>query len=233
MNDKTFLMELRLIDPVKIKQSIVKKILKILNSNPNLTPDNVIKYSEGGAIASILLTWIINLIKWNAGHNRFIFDDATLAGGRLMNKELIPERDLDDNPEDPFKRINAYGLMKKKDDDLIGNPEDMYNVSGEKDFFSKSMAQASNKKINDARKNRSYMEHKKAKKIKKKTTKKQDPVGGNKGKYLESKQMVFTELQMLVPSTKSNLFVPGYTTSVTHMKREDQHHDLKPVLQSA
>ena len=232
MNDKTFLMELRLIDPVKIKQSLVKKILKILNANPNLTPDNVIKYSEGGAIASILLTWIINLIKWNAGHNRFIFDDATLAGGRLMNKELIPERDLDDNPEDPFKRINAYGLMKKKDEDAGNNRDDMYNTSGAKDFFSKSMADTSNKKITDARRNRSLMEPKKAKKVKKKTTKKQDAAGGNKGKYLESKQMVFTDLQMLVPSTKSNQFVPGYTTSVSHMKREEQHHDLKPVLQS-
>lgn len=232
MNDKTFLMELRLIDPVKIKQSLVKKILKILNANPNLTPDNVIKYSEGGAIASILLTWIINLIKWNAGHNRFIFDDATLAGGRLMNKELIPERDLDDNPEDPFKRINAYGLMKKKDEDAGNNRDDMYNNSGGKDFFSKSMADTSNKKISDARRNRSLMEPKKAKKVKKKTTKKQDAAGGNKGKYLESKQMVFTDLQMLVPSTKSNQFVPGYSTSVSHMKREEQHHDLKPVLQS-
>jgi len=63
MHEKTFLMELRIIDPVMIKQSVVRKILKLLNQNSNLTPDNVIKYSEGGAIASIMLTWIINLIK--------------------------------------------------------------------------------------------------------------------------------------------------------------------------
>jgi len=37
-----------------------------------LTPDNVIKYSEG---AAILLTWIINLVKWNAGHKMFSFDE--------------------------------------------------------------------------------------------------------------------------------------------------------------
>jgi len=55
-------------DPMKIKPSIIKKVLKILSENTNLTPDNVIKYSEG---AAILLTWLINLIKWNAGFKMF------------------------------------------------------------------------------------------------------------------------------------------------------------------
>ena len=138
MGYMTFRMELRLTDPIKIKQSIVKKVLKILNANPILTPDNVIKYSEG---AAILLTWIINLIKWNAGHNRFIFDEGTLAGGKLMNKELISEKELDDNQEDPFKRINAYGLMKKKEGE-DQNKQDEFDsknnsFGGTKDYFEK------------------------------------------------------------------------------------------------
>jgi len=87
MNQMTFRMELRLMDPVKLKPSIVKKILKILSQNPSLTPDQVMKYSEG---AAILLTWIINLIKWNAGHKMFSFDESTLAGKKDMNKELMP-----------------------------------------------------------------------------------------------------------------------------------------------
>ena len=64
-------------DPIKIKPTIIRKILKILSANPQLTPDNVIKYSEG---AAILLTWMINLIKWNAGYKIFTFDETTLAG---------------------------------------------------------------------------------------------------------------------------------------------------------
>lgn len=131
MGDMTFRMELRLTDPIKIKQSIVKKVLRILSANSSLTPDNVIKYSEG---AAILLTWIINLIKWNAGHSRFVFDEATLAGGKLMNKELIAEKDLEDNAEDPFKRINAYGLMKKKDNEHEPKPDE-FNQSGKNEFM--------------------------------------------------------------------------------------------------
>lgn len=64
-------------DPIKIKPSIIKKCLKILSQNQNLTPDNVIKYSEG---AAILLTWIINLIKWNAGYKVFQFDESQIGG---------------------------------------------------------------------------------------------------------------------------------------------------------
>ena len=38
--------------------------------------------SEG---ASILLTWIINLVKWNAGHTKYKFDEATLGGYIALN----------------------------------------------------------------------------------------------------------------------------------------------------
>lgn len=233
MNDKTFLMELRLIDPVKIKQNIVKKVLKILSSNPNLTPDQVIKYSEGGAIASILLTWIINLIKWNAGHNRFIFDDATLAGGRIMNKELVAEKDEEDGqPDDPFKRINAYGLMKKKDDEIANShlQDDDYNSMGGKDYFNKSLADISDRRFKGG-KNRSYMDTKKSKKNKKKNKKGVIEEPKSRGKFVESKQMVFTDLQMLVPSTKSNQFIPRHHESQDLKVNNTSHHDLKPVLQ--
>jgi len=33
--------------------------------------------------ASILLTWIINLIKWHAGHNKYKFDES--GGQKIMN----------------------------------------------------------------------------------------------------------------------------------------------------
>jgi hypothetical protein len=42
--------------------------------------------SEG---ATILLTWIINLIKWNAGHTKYKFDENAMGGQRLMNNALI------------------------------------------------------------------------------------------------------------------------------------------------
>lgn len=42
--------------------------------------------SEG---ATILLTWIINLIKWNAGHTKYNFDENALGGHRIMNHALV------------------------------------------------------------------------------------------------------------------------------------------------
>lgn len=87
LSSMTFRMELRLMDPVKLKPSIIWKVLKILSQNHSLTPDNVIKYSEG---AAILLTWIINLIKWNAGHKMFHFEEQNLDGTKDLNKQLIP-----------------------------------------------------------------------------------------------------------------------------------------------
>jgi hypothetical protein len=234
MNDKTFLMELRLVDPVKIKQSIIRKILKILSSNPTLTPDQVIKYSDGGAISSILLTWIINLIKWNAGHNRYIFDDATLAGGRMMNKELVANKDEEDTNDDPFKRINAYGLMKKKDDNMTPShpPDDEYHSTSDKDYFDKSLADISDKQFRKkSHKNRSYMDTNKSKNKRKIGTKGKKPEGPeHRGKYLESKQMVFTDLQMLIPSAKRTEHVPRYIDS-QELRNDSGHHELKPVLQ--
>ena len=42
--------------------------------------------SEG---ATILLTWIINLVKWNAGHTKYKFDENALGGHRIMNNALV------------------------------------------------------------------------------------------------------------------------------------------------
>ena len=71
MSSMTFKLELVLLDATKIKQSLVKRVVKVLNNfHKHLTPDNLAKINEG---SSILLTWIINLIKWNAGAVKYKF----------------------------------------------------------------------------------------------------------------------------------------------------------------
>ena len=66
MNSMTFKLELMLMDPTQIKSMLVRRVLKILNSNPKqLTPVNLLQIDQG---ASILLTWVINFIKWNSGY---------------------------------------------------------------------------------------------------------------------------------------------------------------------
>ena len=72
MSSMTFKLELVLLDATKIKQSLIKRVIKILNHfAKHLTPDNLMKINEG---ASILLTWIINLVKWNAGVFKYKFE---------------------------------------------------------------------------------------------------------------------------------------------------------------
>lgn len=68
---------------------LVKKVLKILNSNQkHLTPINMLQIDQG---ASILLTWIINFVKWNSGYKKFNYTenppDASQFGG------VMPEID--------------------------------------------------------------------------------------------------------------------------------------------
>jgi hypothetical protein len=71
--------------------------------------------SEG---ATILLTWIINLVKWNAGHTKYKFDENALGGHKVMNNALVARsNDFEDegtadayNTEDDHK-TNTYGLM--------------------------------------------------------------------------------------------------------------------------
>lgn len=71
MASMTFKLELVLMDPTRIKPSLIRKVVKILNRyHAYLTPNNIAKINEG---ASILLASVINLIKWNAGHTRYHF----------------------------------------------------------------------------------------------------------------------------------------------------------------
>lgn len=39
------------------------------------------------------MTWIINLIKWNAGHTKYKFDENALSGHRVMNNALIAKQE--------------------------------------------------------------------------------------------------------------------------------------------
>lgn len=92
MSSMTFKLELMLMNPTQIKPILVKRVLKILNQNSkNLTPVNLLQIDQG---ASILLTWVINFIKWNSGFRKYpmghyLADGASAAGGLL--------RDIDGN----------------------------------------------------------------------------------------------------------------------------------------
>lgn len=80
MSSMTFKLELVLLDASKIKQSLIKRVIKILNNfHRHLTPDHLAKINEG---ASILLTWIINLVKWNAGVSRYKFKQRVDNSGQ-------------------------------------------------------------------------------------------------------------------------------------------------------
>jgi len=150
-----------------------------------------------------------------------------------MNRELIAENDKDDDQDDPFKRVNAYGLMKKKEEAQTKSihPDSDYNSISGNDYYNKSIADITDQRFRGGGKHRGFMEPKKSKKSKKKgASKKQSSNSKNNGKFVESKQMVFTDLQMLVPSTKSNEFVPGYLESTDQNRNDSGQHDLKPVL---
>jgi hypothetical protein len=47
------------------------------NYQKQLTPENLAVINEG---ASILLTWVINFIKWNAGYSRFHHVNTSTGG---------------------------------------------------------------------------------------------------------------------------------------------------------
>lgn len=53
---------------------------------------------------------------------------------------------------------------------------------------------------------------------------------GSRGKYLESKQMVFTDLQMLIPSNKSSEIQRGLIEQSDKMRSEFGSNDLKPTM---
>lgn len=115
MGAMTFKMELMLMDPLQVKASLIKRVISILNQNQNLTPELVKHYSEG---AALLFVWVINFVKWNIGHKKFQFDEATLAGQKDLNRALVPlnteDNGVDEDEElKQLKRANAYGLMTK------------------------------------------------------------------------------------------------------------------------
>ena len=64
--------------------------------------------SEG---ATILLTWIINLIKWNAGHTKykFMYPPENQSPQKILNNALVPE-----NGEDFDQRHDGYNEVNKK-----------------------------------------------------------------------------------------------------------------------
>lgn len=83
MSSMTFKLELVLLDAAKIKPSLIKRVIKILNQHQKLlTPDVSCFFlflhflqllstiNEG---SSIILTWLINFIKWNAGVVKYRF----------------------------------------------------------------------------------------------------------------------------------------------------------------
>ena len=129
MSSMTFKMELMLMDVCQIKQSLIKRVIKILNNHQKqLTPDvtliminNIQGLSPISEGATILLTWIINLVKWNAGHTKYKFDENALTGHRVMNNALVARPDKEDedmdghhglsDPDNYNEKNNAYGIM--------------------------------------------------------------------------------------------------------------------------
>ena len=100
MTSMTFKLELMLMDPGQIKHNLVKRVLKILNNNQkSLTPINLLSVDQG---ASILLTWVINFIKWNTGYSRF-------GDG----KKEIPVAE----------GVSSNGILAKMDQSITNNDE--------------------------------------------------------------------------------------------------------------
>jgi len=45
------------------------------------------------------LIWIINLVKWHAGHNKYQFNEGTLGGHRVVNDQLDLETQTQEEVE--------------------------------------------------------------------------------------------------------------------------------------
>ena len=63
-----------LLDVTKLKAKCVKKAKYILTTTPNMNLEEVSKFSEG---ACILLTWMLNIIKWYLGSKYLISNSTT------------------------------------------------------------------------------------------------------------------------------------------------------------
>mmetsp|Transcript_11086 Transcript_11086/g.16868 ORF Transcript_11086/g.16868 Transcript_11086/m.16868 type:complete len:130 (-) Transcript_11086:995-1384(-) len=84
MNSMTFKLELMLMDPTQIKPPLIRKVLRILNKyQKQLTPVNLLQVDQG---ASILLTWIINFVKWHTGYQKYSFSQQTDPAKGILAK---------------------------------------------------------------------------------------------------------------------------------------------------
>ena len=137
-----------------------------------------------------------------------------------MNRELIPEKEDDQNDDDPFKRVNAYGLMKKKEEEP------------QKSYFESGVIPPEGHKEQEASHDFGHMQVKKIRKHKKKMKSKLQEQAKNRGKFLESKQMVFTDLQMLVPSIKPAEVPFSYPDPPENLRNDTSNDNLQPVLQN-
>lgn len=105
MNSMTFKLELMLMDPTQIKPQLVRRVLRILNNNhKNLSPVNLVQIDQG---ASILLTWVINFIKWHTGCIKYNFQSqgqATLPGVEALSNQggLLGNMDASITNNDDF-----------------------------------------------------------------------------------------------------------------------------------
>lgn len=115
MSSMTFKLELMLMDPTQLKPILVKKVLKILNSNQKqLTPVNMLQIDQG---ASILLTWIINFVKWNSGFKKFNYADNPPGASNFG--ALI--RDMDGSLQDQEFISQQQAFAHSSDHDSIND----------------------------------------------------------------------------------------------------------------
>jgi len=140
MNVMTFKMELMLFDISSIKMSDVNKVYKILTSTKNLHPDYLATISEGGAL---LLTWVINILKWYAGHKVYQASGSpsTLAGSKMDEFEAY-----DEYIKEQFNETqNALAINSKSDkkdstkrEESKGSPVKKNSKSKQEGYFLKS-----------------------------------------------------------------------------------------------
>lgn len=93
-----------------------------------------------------MLTWIINLVKWNAGHTKYKFDENALGGHKVMNNALLAKKNtydeygnsLDSYEEEP--KPNAFGLMLTNPNTFAHNQVQAGLASGTKDMKARKFA---------------------------------------------------------------------------------------------
>ena len=128
MSSMTFKLELVLLDAAKIKQSLVKRVIKILNNfHKHLTPDNLARINEG---SSILLTWIINLVKWNAGVVKYKFQHNPVPQQQdEAQEQMQPEQRVMSGEQAASDGMDprGYGWARKSSHDHVERSDDEGN----------------------------------------------------------------------------------------------------------